>query len=100
MNDKSRHNINEFVTASGEKVSLDQGSISHVLLVGDTGNDKPETLISKLDAAELSALEKWAASQTVSPVNLMRWPGWADALRRNVIERGAPNADTTGGDNA
>lgn len=89
MTYKNQPNIGEFVTASGEKLSLDQSTIDHVLLVGDTGSDKPETLLSKLDAAELSALEKWAASQSGTPVDLMRWPGWAEALRRNVIKHPA-----------
>lgn len=94
MTDKTQSSIGEFVTASGEKLNLDQAAISRVVLVGATGTDKPETLLSKLDADELAELEKWTAAQTGSPVNLMRWPGWPEALRRHVIESKA------GGNNA
>ncbi|EJG5355142.1 hypothetical protein [Pseudomonas juntendi] len=91
MTDIFKSSIGEFVTASGEKLNLDQTAISRVVLVG---SDKPETLLSKLDADELAELEKWTAAQTGSPVNLMRWPGWPEALRRHVIESKA------GGNNA
>ncbi|EAQ2882478.1 hypothetical protein EGE62_22830 [Salmonella enterica] len=89
--EKNQPGGHQFITASGDKIAVDHRTIGHVMLVG---SDKPETMISKLDAAELAELEKWTTAQTGSPVNLLRWPGWAEALRRHIAESKA------GGNNA
>ncbi len=81
--DKYHPGGHQFITENGDKIAVDHHTIEHVILVG---SDKPETMISKLDAAGLADLEKWTAAQVGSPVNLMRWPGWAEALRRHISE--------------
>ncbi|EMA5506106.1 hypothetical protein U3D43_004626 [Salmonella enterica] len=77
-----KNNKQVFITATGAKVDIDPATVGHTIIAG--GN--AESLLSKLNASELAELDKWAALQTDNPVNLMRWPGWADALRRHITE--------------
>ncbi|MCJ4959107.1 hypothetical protein LNT40_24910 [Klebsiella pneumoniae] len=72
----------DFITATGGKVDIDPATVGHTIITG--GN--AESLLSKLNATELAKLDKWAALQTDNPVNLMLWPGWADALHRHITE--------------
>ncbi|WP_139133094.1 hypothetical protein [Pandoraea sp. ISTKB] len=46
---------------------------------GDTGS-----LLDKLNADERGALAEWSASERNKwgTVDLMRWPGWSEALQR------------------
>ena len=57
----------------------------HTMILGSTG--RPKSLRDELTQEQQQALDTWAAAQTPNErgfVDMMRWPGWADALQENI----------------
>ncbi|MCW3632820.1 hypothetical protein [Burkholderia cenocepacia] len=70
-----------FRNSAGEVREIDVATMQPSIIVG--GHTPP--LLAFLNAAERQALDAWANKQPVGEngaVDMMKWPGWLDALTR------------------